>query len=46
MTQKIETQSPKEKTPASRFSLDTWAVFLALGLSLLIWAGVIKHVLW
>ena len=39
--------SPKKKNqPVSRFSLDTWAVFLAFGLSLLIWAGIIKHVPW
>jgi hypothetical protein len=30
----------------SFLSLDTWAVLLALGLSLLIWIGVIKHVPW
>jgi hypothetical protein len=27
-------------------SLDTWAVLLALGLSLLVWVGLIKHVPW
>jgi hypothetical protein len=46
MAKHIETPKKTEKEPASRFSLDTWAVFLALGLSLLIWAGVIKHVPW
>jgi hypothetical protein len=46
MTENIETQRKTENQSASRFSLDTWAVFLALGLSLLIWAGVIKHVPW
>jgi len=30
----------------SRISLDAWAVTLALGLALLIWSGVIKHVPW
>ena len=46
MTQNIETPRKTEKHPASRFSLDTWAVFLALSLALLIWIGVIKHVPW
>jgi len=46
MTQNIETPRKTEKQPASRFSLDTWAVFLALGLAILIWIGVIKHVPW
>jgi hypothetical protein len=27
-------------------SLDTWAVLLALGLSLLVWVGLIKKVPW
>jgi len=27
-------------------SLDAWAVTLALGLALLIWSGVIKHIPW
>jgi hypothetical protein len=46
MTTNIEVTPKRENQPASGFSLDTWAVFLALGLSLLIWAGVIKHVPW
>jgi hypothetical protein len=46
MTKNNEASQKKEIQPASRFSLDTWAVFLALALSLLIWAGVIKHVPW
>jgi hypothetical protein len=46
MTQNIETSKEAENRSASRFSLDTWAVFLALGLSFLIWIGVIKHVPW
>lgn len=28
------------------FSLDAWAVTLALALAALIWAGVIKHIPW
>jgi len=46
MTTNVEAPPKKENQPTPRFSLDTWAVFLALGLSLLIWAGVIKHVPW
>ena len=29
-----------------RFSLDAWAVALALSLAALIWLGLIKHVPW
>ena len=43
---RIERDAKKKNQPVSRFSLDTWAVFLAFGLSLLIWAGIIKHVPW
>ena len=46
MTQNIEAPRKTLNPSASRFSLDTWAVFLALGLALLIWIGVIKHVPW
>jgi hypothetical protein len=46
VTENIDSPVGKSARPASRFSLDTWAVFLALGLALLIWAGVIKHVPW
>jgi hypothetical protein len=50
MTNNAEIRQPSEKAtdqPASsRFSLDTWAVFLAFALALLIRAGVIKHVPW
>lgn len=45
MTEKIGT--PNLKTKAGAFlSLDTWAVLLALGLSLLVWFGWIKKVPW
>ena len=30
----------------SRFSLDAWAVALALALAVLVWTGVIKHIPW
>jgi hypothetical protein len=46
MTKNIETSKKPTKQSLPRFSLDTWAVFLALGLSFLIWIGVIKHVPW
>jgi hypothetical protein len=46
MTPNVRTSKETENRSASRFSLDTWAVFLALGLALLIWLGVIKHVPW
>jgi hypothetical protein len=38
----------KKAAEKSRFriSLDVWAVALALTLSLLVWAGVIKRVPW
>jgi hypothetical protein len=44
--------SPQDPSPKARksssfnLSLDAWAVALALGLSALIWVGVIKHVPW
>jgi hypothetical protein len=42
--------STKVESPANaksnRFSLDTWAVFLALLAALLVRAGVLKHVPW
>jgi hypothetical protein len=39
--------STKEKKSSSfNLSLDAWAVALAIGLSALIWVGVIKHVPW
>jgi len=43
MSGKTETSTnPNSK----RFSLDTWAVFLALLAALLVRAGVLKHVPW
>jgi hypothetical protein len=46
MTQQNQSRTKKEKAAASRFSLDTWAVALALVLSLLVWVGWIKHIPW
>jgi hypothetical protein len=42
-----KTYAPNLKTKATGFlSLDTWAVLLALGLSVLVWVGLIKKVPW
>lgn len=39
--------APETKQKSSfRMSLDAWAVALALALSLLVWAGIIKHIPW
>lgn len=46
MTRQNELRGKENKSPASRFSLDTWAVTLALLLSLLVWSGLIKHIPW
>jgi hypothetical protein len=46
MTQQSESRIKTEKPSAPRISLDTWAVTLALVLSLLVWAGWIKHIPW
>jgi hypothetical protein len=46
MTNSSEVRKIREKLPSAPLSLDTWAVLLALGLSLLIWIGIIKHVPW
>jgi len=41
------TEIPNLRSKASSFlSLDSWAVLLALGLSLLVWIGLIKKVPW
>jgi hypothetical protein len=46
MTQQNVSRIKKETPPAPRISLDVWAVTLALVLSLLVWAGWIKHIPW
>jgi len=46
MIQNVETSRKTKNQSVSRFSLDSWAVFLALGVAFLIWIGVIKHVPW
>jgi hypothetical protein len=32
--------------PSRKFSLDTWAVIVALALSAAVWLGLIKHIPW
>jgi hypothetical protein len=39
-------RSDKSSKPSPALSLDSWAVILALALSLAIWIGWIKHVPW
>ena len=46
MTQQNESSIKKEKPPAPGISPDVWAVTLALILSLLVWAGWIRHIPW
>ena len=46
MPEKNETTSVAAKAAGLGISLDAWAVALALGLALLVWAGVIKRVPW
>ena len=46
MTQQHESRANENKPATSRFSLDAWAVTLALVLSLLVWIGWIKHIPW
>ena len=46
MTLQKKSRTEKEKPAASKFSLDAWAVTLALVLSLLVWIGWIKHIPW
>jgi hypothetical protein len=42
-----KSDAPSLKAKATGFlSLDSWAVLLALGLSLLVWIGLIKKVPW
>ncbi|MGA7917109.1 MAG: hypothetical protein WCA00_17870 [Candidatus Acidiferrales bacterium] len=49
MTEKrAQTPQAAKASPASKrkFSLDTWAVIVALALSGAVWIGLIKHVPW
>jgi hypothetical protein len=45
VSESTETSNLKSKATGI-LSLDTWAVLLALGLSLLVWIGLIKKVPW
>lgn len=46
MPEPTKANEPKSPTARSRFSLDAWAVTLALALAILVWSGVIKHIPW
>ena len=46
MTQQTESRTKNDQPAAAKFSLDAWAVTLALVLSLLVWFGLIKHIPW
>ena len=46
MTLQEKSRTKKERPAESTFSLDAWAVTLALVLSLLVWIGWIKHIPW
>lgn len=41
-----DSATPSQSHATRAVSIDVWAVVLALGLSLLVYAGVIKHVPW
>ncbi|MGH9713875.1 MAG: hypothetical protein ACRD5M_11320 [Candidatus Acidiferrales bacterium] len=46
MTQQNESDAQEKKPSTFKLSLDSWAVTLALALSLLVWLGLIKHIPW
>lgn len=46
MPQHPQISSNNPRRIGNRLSLDAWAVALALGLAVLIWTGVIKHIPW
>ena len=46
MSEKNETTNVARKAAGLGISMDGWAVALALGLALLVWAGWIKRVPW
>jgi hypothetical protein len=46
VSEKTETTNVARKAAGLGISLDAWAVALALGLALLVWAGLIKQVPW
>jgi len=46
MSTQKDVSTKEKKSSGPKFSLDAWAVTLALALSALIWIGVIKHVPW
>jgi len=46
VSNKTETTNVARKAAGLGISLDAWAVALAFGLALLVWAGWIKRVPW
>lgn len=46
MSESNKSMSVAAGKPRRFLSLDAWAVILALGLSLFVWLGWIKHVPW
>jgi hypothetical protein len=46
VSEKNETTDVARKAAGLGISMDAWAVALALGLALLVWAGWIKRVPW
>jgi hypothetical protein len=46
MSDTTKASDTKSVQTRSRFSLDAWAVTLALALAILVWSGVIKHIPW
>jgi hypothetical protein len=46
MTTEKEIRGGAKKSRGAKFSLDAWAVTLALVVSLLVWIGWIKQVPW
>jgi hypothetical protein len=46
MTRQQDPSTKEKKLSSFNFSLDAWAVTLALVLSALVWVGLIKHIPW
>ena len=46
MTTQPHPSTKIKKSSRFNFSLDAWAVTLALALSALVWLGLIKHIPW
>ena len=46
MSKPTKANGVNSPTARFHFSLDAWAVTLALALAILVWSGVIKHIPW